>query len=139
MRIDAHRAKAQSIERSLSRLSAADYETVIEACMLAGTHWLNILLHRTGLAAPEFDTMHAEFMPNAERRKAMVVIPDAIRALDMIEAMRTTHVRGDLSGGLDAAYRALDCLAVLREQALAGDPPARCAPLRGPSAPARPP
>jgi len=125
VRIEAHRAKAQTIERSLARLSAADYETVIEACMLAGTHWLNILLHRTGMSAPECDTTHAEFMPGGERRKAAVVIPDAIRALDTIEALRTTHVRGNLGGGPDAAHRALDCLAVLREQALAGDPPAR--------------
>jgi hypothetical protein len=125
MRIDAHRAKAQSIERSLGRCSAADYETVIEACMLAGTHWLNILLHRTRLSAPECDAMHAEFMTVAERRKAAVVIPDALRALDTIEALRTTHVRGDLGGGPDAAHRALGCLAVLRAQALASDPLAR--------------
>jgi hypothetical protein len=125
MRLDAHRARAQSIERSLRHCGVADYETVIEACMLAGTHWLNILLHRKLLSAPESDAIHAEFMSLADRRKAAVVIPDALRALDTIEALRTTHVRGDLDGGQDAARRALGCLAVLREQALAEDALAR--------------
>jgi hypothetical protein len=122
MKIDAHRAKAERIERSLRRCAVADHETVIEGCMLAGTHWLNILLHRHLLSAPESDAMHAEFMSVADRRKAAVVIPDALRALDRIEALRTTHVRGDLDGGPDAAQRALGSLALLREQALAEGP-----------------
>lgn len=122
MRIDAHRAKAQNIERSLGRCGAADYETVIEGCMLAGTHWLNILLHRTMLSAQECDAMHVEFMSVAERRRAAVVVPEALRALETIEALRTTHVRGDLGGGPDAARRALGCLALLRQHALANDP-----------------
>lgn len=122
MRIDAHLAKAQSIERSLGRCGMADYETVIEACMLAGTHWLNIILHRALLSAQECDAMHVEFMSIAERRKAAVVIPDALRALETIEALRTMHVRGDLDGGPGAARRALDCLALLRQHALANDP-----------------
>lgn len=117
MRIDAHRAKAEAIERSLARLTVGDYEMVIEACMLAGTHWLNLLLHGSGLSTPERDSMHAEFMTVAERRKAMCMIPTALQALDAIEALRTTHVRGDLPGGEQAAARALACLVVLREQA----------------------
>lgn len=123
MRTETHRAKAESIERSLGRLSVADYEVVIEACMLAGTHWLNIALHRAGLSAPERDAMHAEFMSAAERRKANVAMPNALAALDAIEALRTTHVRGDLAGGEEAAQRALACLAVLREHARGTDRP----------------
>jgi hypothetical protein len=117
MNAELHRAKAERIERSLARLSAADHEIVIEACMLAGTHWLNLLLHRHGVLPAERDAMHAEFMTMAERRKATVHSRAAIEALDAIESMRTTHVRGDLPGGEDAARRALACLAVLREQA----------------------
>ena len=117
MNAELHRAKAERIERSLARLSAADHEMVIEACMLAGTHWLNLLLHRSGVLPPERDAMHAEFMTVAERRKATLHLRAALEALDAIEAMRTTHVRGDLPDGEDAARRALACLAVLRGQA----------------------
>jgi len=111
---DAHQAKAEAIERSLGRLTVADYEAVIEGCMLAGTHWLNLLLHARGLSEPERDAMHAEFMALGERRKAMVILPAAIEALDRIEALRTAHVRGDLPGGEGAAREALSCLARLR-------------------------
>jgi hypothetical protein len=111
---EAHRAKAEAIERSLARLGSADHEAVIEACMLAGTHRLNFLLHAHGLSAPSHDAMHSEFMSLGERRKAMVVLPAAIEALDRIEALRTTHVRGDLPGGEEAAGDALSCLATLR-------------------------
>ncbi|MEP7206755.1 MAG: hypothetical protein ABI920_07440 [Casimicrobiaceae bacterium] len=125
MRVDAHRAKAESVERSLGRLRrATDYEMVIEGCMLAGTHWLNVLLHLHGLFPPERDAMHAEFMTLAERRKASIVIRPAIDALDVIEGLRTTHVRGDLPGGDQAAQRALTCLAVLRQRAVAMGPSA---------------
>ena len=119
MKIADHQAKAASIERSLERCSAADYETVIEGAMLAGTHWLNILLHRKGLSTEERDAMHAEFLPLGERRRLAVVLPDALRALDEIERLRTLHVRGDMPDGERAAVTALDCLARLRQAALA--------------------
>jgi len=118
LNIDAHRGKAERIERSLARLTCSDHEMVIEASMLAGTHWLNLLLHRVGLSTPERDAMHAEFMTVADRRKASVLVGAALDALDAIEALRTSHVRGDLPDGEAAARRALDCLAVLRAHAL---------------------
>ena len=118
MRIEEHIAKAQSIERSLARCTAADYETVIEAAMLAGTHWFNILLHRTNVLSAEHDAMHAEFLSAHDRRKAERTVPDALRALDDIERLRTPHVRGNMPGGEQAAARAFACLARLRDQAL---------------------
>lgn len=117
MNVEAHRAKAERIERSLARLTPTDYEMVVEASMLAGTHWLNLLLHRVGLSTPDRDAMHAEFMTAADRRKAAVLVRPALDALDTIEALRTSHVRGDLPDGEAAAQRALDALAVLRERA----------------------
>lgn len=118
MRIEDHRAKAHSIERSLARCTAADYETVIEAAMLAGTHWFNILLHRTRLLPAERDAMHAEFLSPEIRRKVQAVAPRALHALDEIERLRTPYVRGDMPGGERAATHALACLARLKEQAL---------------------
>jgi hypothetical protein len=117
MKVAAHRAKAESIERSLSRCTPADYETVIEGCMLAGTHWFNIALHDAQLLPPEQDAMHAEFMTVGQRRKVAIVMPAALAALDLIESLRAPYVRGDLAGGEDAARRALASLAELRRAA----------------------
>ena len=119
MKIADHQAKAASIEHSLERCSTADYETVIEGTMLAGTHWLNLLLHRKGLSTEGRDAMHAEFLSLGERRRLAVVLPDALRALDEIERLRTLHVRGDMPDGEHAAVTALACLARLRQAALA--------------------
>ena len=87
--------------------------------MLAGTHWFNILLHRTNLLPAEHDAMHAEFLSPENRRSAQAAVPDALHALDDIERLRTPYVRGNMPGGEDAAAQALACLARLREQALA--------------------
>ena len=118
MRSEDHRAKAHSIERSLARCTAADYEAVIEAAMLAGTHWFNILLHRTRVLPVAHDAMHAEFLSPEIRRKVLAAAPEALHALDEIERLRTPYVRGDMPGGERAATHALACLARLKEQAL---------------------
>ena len=87
--------------------------------MLAGTHWFNILLHRTNLLPAEHDAMHAEFLSPEKRRDAQAAVPGALHALDAIERLRTPHVRGNMPGGEEAAAQALACLARLRDEALA--------------------
>ncbi len=118
VKIEDHRAKAHSIERSLAQCTAADFETVIEAAMLAGTHWFNILLHRTNVMPCDRDAMHAEFLSPEMRRKVQEVAPRALHAMDEIERLRTPYVRGDMPDGERAATHALACLARLKEQAL---------------------
>jgi hypothetical protein len=120
MKVAAHRAKAETIEQSLARCTTTDYETIIEACMLAGTHWFNIALHETRLLAIDNDAMHAEFLAAGQRRRIACVLPAALAALDMIESFRTPYVRGDISGGERAAQRALECLAELKRAAMHG-------------------
>jgi hypothetical protein len=118
MNAGAHRAKADAIEQSLARCTTADYETVIEACMLAGTHWFNVALHATELLPVDHDAMHAEFLTVGQRRRIACVLPAALAALDAIESLRTPYVRGDLPGGARAAERALDSLAELKRAAM---------------------
>lgn len=118
MNIADHRAKAERIAASLSRCTPADYETVIEGCMLAGTHLFNALLHGAGLYPEDGDVMHSEFVSAGERRKIAARLPGALEAMDAIEAQRTGYVRGDLPGGEAAAERALACLGELQRQAL---------------------
>ena len=115
-----HRSKAERIERSLGALLDEHFEAVIEGTMLAGTHWFNILLHRAKLAPDHADAMHSEFLSLGVRRKVALAMPDALKALDEIEALRTTHVRGDMPDGPNAARRARQCLDVLRRAAAAG-------------------
>lgn len=118
MKLEQHRAKALRIEASLARLSDGDYEAVVEGAMLAGTHWFNIVLHRTNLFPETRDAMHAEFLTVGERRRVAAKAADVLAALDTIEALRTTQVRGDMPGGEQAARTARDCLARLRRAAV---------------------
>ena len=119
MNESSHRTKAERIERSLAALDVEHFEAIIEGCMLAGTHWFNILLHRARLAAENGDAMHAEFLSLGARRKVSLQMPTALGALDEIEALRTSHVRGDMPDGPAAARRALACLALLRNHVAA--------------------
>jgi hypothetical protein len=117
MRADDHRAKALRIERSLQKLGTDDFEAVIEGAMLAGTHWMNLLLHRVKLLPENSDAMHAEFLSMGVRRQIAVLLPDALAALDRIEQLRTLHVRGDMPEGAQGARTALECLSLLRHKA----------------------
>jgi hypothetical protein len=117
MKPDEHRTKAEQIERSLSKCGAADYEMVIEGAMLAGTHWLNLLLHRTQVTAPQNDVLHTYMLTVNELRKYRVAEAHAVDALSGIEDIRPGYVRGNLPGGPEAARHALQLLAVLRERA----------------------
>ncbi|HZQ61173.1 MAG TPA: hypothetical protein VFC24_07485 [Casimicrobiaceae bacterium] len=116
-----HRAKAQRIERSIAALDPTQFEAVIEGTMLAGTHWFNLVLHRAAILPDRNDAMHAEFLPLGTRRRVRVLLGEVLAAMDRIEALRTTHVRGDMPDGTGAAREALHALAVLRQHALRED------------------
>ncbi|MBH64334.1 MAG: hypothetical protein CL569_18185 [Alphaproteobacteria bacterium] len=117
-----HREFAERITRSMEKVTTADYEAVIEACMLAGTHWFNVALHQMEMSATDHDVLHVEFMIVHERRKAWLVAPAMVEALERIEDMRGLHVRGNAEGGEKAAAAALLCLGVIREAALDAEP-----------------
>lgn len=112
-----HRDKAERITRGMEKLKPADYEMLIEAAMLAGTHWLNIALHSFGLTEPQNDVMHAEYMSGATRIKLSLVAPGLAEALDEIEQSRPRFVRGDVPGGEVAAARCVERLRQLRAAA----------------------
>ncbi len=69
-----------------------------------------MLLHHSGLRAAGNDAVHAEFVSLGKRRKFSVAIPGALRALDEIESLRTTHVRGDMPDREQAAKLAFGAL-----------------------------
>jgi hypothetical protein len=112
--IEEHRARAGRIERSLAKCAPDDFEMKIEGAMLAGTHWLNAALHRTGVTTPENDVFHTYLLTVNEFRRLSVADQGAINALAEIEDMRPAFVRGNFPGGPDAAQRALELLTVIR-------------------------
>jgi hypothetical protein len=113
-----HRAKAEKIERSLAKCAPGDYEMRIEAAMLAGTHWLNLVLHRMGVTPPQHDVLHTYMLTVNELRKYRVADAVLVDALAEIEDIRPAFVRGNQPGGEQAADRAVALLAALRRKAL---------------------
>jgi hypothetical protein len=113
-----HRDKAERIERSLAKLTDADWEIRIEAAMLAGTHWANYILHQVGASTEQEDLLHASQAIVSILRKYRLAEPAIIDQLEEIEELRPLFVRGDVDGGPQAAARALALLALMRQRAM---------------------
>lgn len=112
-----HRDKAIKITRAMRHFTAREYEAVIEGCMLAGTHWFNVAMHKFGLNAPAKDVMHAEYIHSADRTRINLLLPDALKAIDEIESFRALYVRGNVKNGGRAARRALKNLDIIKKAA----------------------
>ncbi len=121
MNIEQHIALARRIENSLQKCGPADYEMKIEAAMLAGTNWLNVVLHRLGANRPDGDVFHTYLLTINEYRRLAIADGELMQALTEIEDSRPPHVRGNWPGGEQAGERALELLALLRARAVAGD------------------
>ena len=85
--------------------------------MLAGTHWINYVLHKGGVSEMSEDMVHASMCTVSVLRKYKLAEPDLIAQLEEIEELRPQFVRGDMDGGADAANRALELLELIGEQA----------------------
>lgn len=119
---EAHRRKAERIERSLAKCARKDYEAVIEAAMLAGSHWFNMALHVFGLTAEDDDVVHTYFLTGNQSQRYGILAGDMLAALDAIEQLRPLYVRGNAPGGEAAGRRAFELLARIRESARAAKP-----------------
>ena len=89
----------------------------IEAAMLAGTHFLNEVLHRAGVTASDRDVMHTYLLTVNEYRRLGVACEALVASLSAIEDLRPPFVRGNAPGGEAAAERALAFLESLRAEA----------------------
>lgn len=119
-----HRDKAERIERSLRKCGEQDYEMKIEAAMLAGTHWLNLAMHRLSVTSSSADVLHTYMLTVNELRRLRVADAESVDALAEIEDIRPPYVRGNVAGGEQAAARALGLLARIRAKALSPEEPA---------------
>ncbi|BCG03892.1 hypothetical protein PPGU19_084600 (plasmid) [Paraburkholderia sp. PGU19] len=114
MKAENHRRKAENIENSLKLLREVDWEMKIEAAMLAGTHWANYTLHRSGLSSDSEDIVHNSMLVVNMLRKYSLAEGELLGALTEIEELRPFYVRGDLPDGSRAAERALAMLNSIR-------------------------
>jgi hypothetical protein len=110
-----HAAKAKRIIAAMSKLTASDYEMVIEAAMLAGSQWFNAALHRLGLTAFHDDVMHAEYLSTAMRVKVSLMAPGLVEELEQIEQCRARYVRGNAERGEVVAKACVERLRRLEE------------------------
>ena len=116
---EAHQQKAMRIEQSVNKLLDTDWEIKIEAAMLAGTHWVNYILHKTGISPHTEDMVHASMTMVSFLRKYRLAEPAVIEQLEEIEELRPLYVRGDVQGGPQAANRAMHLLALIGQRARA--------------------
>ncbi len=112
-----HRQRAERIERSIAKCGDTDHEMKIEGAMLAGTHWVNFILHRLGVTKAGDDMLHSYMLTVNELRKYSVADPETMQAIAEIEDIRPAHVRGNVPGGPAAAAQALALLAKIRGRA----------------------
>lgn len=115
MKPEQHRQKALRIEHSLAKITPDLAEIRIEAAMLAGTHWLNAALHLMGTNPAECDVMHTYMLTINEFRRLSAADPELVSKLAEIEDLRPLHVRGDVSGGREAADHAYALLRRIRQ------------------------
>lgn len=122
MKPEAHRAKAERIERILAKLQPGDYEMRIDGAMLAANHYANMTLHVLGLVPENRDMIHTEFLQVIDLKRFEVAAKTLLEALEEIEALRAPYVRGGAPDGAAAGEKALRCLAIVRREALAARP-----------------
>lgn len=112
-----HRQRAERVERSIAKCGANDHEMKIEGAMLAGTHWVNFVLHQMRVTGPDQDVMHSYMLTVNELRKFSVAEEEMMSAIAEIEDLRPAHVRGNVPDGQAAAARALELLGKIRAKA----------------------
>lgn len=89
-----HVTKARRIEATVTGKLDPDkhYELCIEAYMLAGTHFLNAVLHKGSVTREDFDLSHTD------RPVLQVPIDESLRplfaSLKQIEDLRAGYLRG---------------------------------------------
>lgn len=107
MKLNDHVTKARRIEATMvNKLDPdKDYELVLEAYMLAGTHLLNAILHKFSVTEEEFDLSHSD------KPKLNMPIDATLRPLfdDMkyIEDLRPGYLRGARAWSVDDGKRCL--------------------------------
>jgi hypothetical protein len=94
LKVADHLTKARRIEETMMRKldRDVDYEIYVEACMLAGTHLLNALLHHHSVTAVGADLLHSDKPPL--NRPVPPELRPFFDAMKFIEDLRPGYLRG---------------------------------------------
>jgi hypothetical protein len=110
MKPSEHLVKAKRLEASLARLDPeADYEMVVELCMLAASHYFNVALHATDVTHEAMDQSHT-FQPPMRylSRAPGPEIQRGMEALRFVEGLRKRFVRGGAAYDLATIAQCLE-------------------------------
>lgn len=84
-----------------------DYETFVEACMLAGTHLLNATLHKLSITKEGSDLLHSDKPKlDAPIRAELQLL---FAAMKVIEDLRPDYLRGTKPWSVEDGNRCLEC------------------------------
>jgi hypothetical protein len=94
MKVADHMKKAQRIEDTMLRKlnRDEDYEIYVEACMLAGTHLLNAVLHQYAITDEKSDLLHSD--KPALKDPVRAELRPLFDAMKFIEDLRPGYLRG---------------------------------------------
>lgn len=94
MKVADHMKKAHRIEDTMLRKldRDADYEIYVEACMLAGTHLLNAVLHHGAITDEKSDLLHSD--KPALKNPVRSELQPLFDAMKFIEDLRPGYLRG---------------------------------------------
>lgn len=114
MKPEDHLGKSQSMEQTLRKLDEiADYETIIELCMLISAHHVNAALHRLNVTPVDRDIKHNKLVGEIKRRRIGELL-GIYETIDGLENLRPRHVYGKGGNG-EVAKRALRMLSEVQE------------------------
>jgi len=97
VKVSDHITKAQRIEDTMMRKLSrdADYEIYVEACMLAGTHLLNAVLHQYAITNERSDLLHSD--KPALKDPVRPDLRPLFEAMKFIEDLRPGYLRGTVA------------------------------------------
>jgi phosphomevalonate kinase len=109
MRIEEHVRKAKSFENTIKKLDLEeDYETVVEDCILATSHYVNAAMHKIGSLRIDKDIKHTRLPSELrENRGLRGKSEEVAKLVEELENLRPSHIYGKGRNG-ETAKRALD-------------------------------
>lgn len=90
-----------------------DYELVVEAYMLAGTHLLNAILHRLSVTSEDFDLLHSN--KPALKTPIEARLRPLFDAMRVIEDLRPGYLRGMKPWSVEDGKRCAEHYATVKQ------------------------
>ena len=96
MKVEDHQRKILRMEQTLTKLSnEADYEIIIEVCLLIAAHYLNAAMHHLRTLRIDRDIKHNRLYGELLRNKRLKEVSQAVAELiNALEQLCPRHVYG---------------------------------------------